>query len=231
MQSEERALGAALKLQRSGAAAIAFMAWSAVGVQLYFNVEDALIADESVASHMIGFFSYFTVEINFAIGFVLTVFCAQPQMEQFLIGPSVKSALVVYIMVVGVVYELFLRHLWHPHGLRLVADMVLHDAVPLFYTLYWLLLLPKGSLRWSDPANWLIYPLLYFFYTMFRGAAYGTYPYPFINVAALGLAKVSVNATIFLAIFFGLGIGLTALDHALGSGERGRSGLGRPAEL
>ncbi len=66
---------------------------------------------------------------------------------------------------------------------------------------------------------------------MIRGVAFGIYPYPFINAAQLGFARVCVNATILLAVFYGLGIGLTAIDHALGSGERGRSGLGRAAEL
>ncbi|HUB63364.1 MAG TPA: Pr6Pr family membrane protein [Methylocella sp.] len=234
MQGEVNASGATLKLfhlQRSGAAVIASMAWFAVAVQVYFNVEDALIRDESIASHLINFFSYFTVETNIFIAYVLTLFWLQPRAERFLTGPSVTSALVVYIIVVGVVYELLLRHLWHPHGMRRVADMMLHDAIPLLYSLYWLIFFPKGSLRWSDPANWLIYPILFFFYTMARGAAYGVYPYPFINADQLGLARVSVNATVFLAVFFSLGLGLTALDHALGSGERGRSGLGRAAEL
>lgn len=234
MQADSEALRATLKplnLQRSGAVLIACMAWFGVEVQLHFNIEDALIKKESIAAHVIAFFSYFTVETNILVALALTIFLLQPQAERFLTGPSVTSAIVVYVIVVGVVYEWLLRHLWHPYGMRLFADMLLHDAVPFLYSLYWLLFLPKGSLRWSDPANWLIYPILFFFYTMFRGAACGIYPYPFINAAELGLARVSVNTTVLLAVFFGLGIALIAIDHALGSGERGRSGLGSAAEL
>ena len=109
--------------------------------------------------------------------------------------------------------------------------MVLHDAIPFLYFLYWLVFLPKGSLRWSDPAMWLLYPILFFIYSMLRGVAFGIYPYPFINAAQLGFERVFVNAAVFLAVFYGLGAGLTALDHALGSDNRGRSGLGRAAEL
>jgi hypothetical protein len=36
---------------------------------------------------------------------------------------------------------------------------------------------------------------------------------------------------VLLAVFFGLGIALITIDHALGSRERGRSGLGSAAEL
>jgi hypothetical protein len=124
-----------------------------------------------------------------------------------------------------------LRNLWHPHGLQLLADMVLHDAIPFLYTFYWLAFLPKGSLRWSNPAWWLVYPVLYFLYSMLRGAAFGIYLYPFFDVAQLGFARVSMNAFALLAFFFGLGVILTAVDHALASGESGRSGLGSAAEL
>jgi hypothetical protein len=138
---------------------------------------------------------------------------------------------VVYIIVVGVVYEQLLRHLWHPQGMQLLADLVLHDAVPLLYSLYWLVFISKGGLRWSDPAIWLLYPVVFFLYSMFRGVTFGIYPYPFINAAPLGFERVFENAMTLLAIFYGLGAGLTLLDHALGSDNRGRSGLGRTAEL
>jgi hypothetical protein len=66
---------------------------------------------------------------------------------------------------------------------------------------------------------------------MLRGAADGTYLYPFIDAAKLGVVQAWVNATGLLAVFFCLGLVLTAIDHALASGESGRRGLGRAAEL
>jgi hypothetical protein len=130
-----------------------------------------------------------------------------------------------------VVYAVLLRNLWHPHGVQLLADIVLHDAIPFLYPLYWLAFLPKGSLRWSDPALWLVYPVLYFLYSMLRGAAFGIYLYPFFDVAQLGFARVSMNGIGLLAVFFGLGVVLIGIDHALASDGRGRRGLGSAAEL
>ncbi len=215
--------------QRRCAAVIAGLGWFGLSVQLYFNIHDALIKDLSIPAHLINYFSYFTIETNLLVALALTIFCARPQAEQFLTRPSFKSALVVYIIIVGVVYAVLLRNLWHPHGLQLLADVVLHDAIPFLYPLYWLAFLPKGSLRWTDPVMWLIYPVLYFLYSMLRGAALGTYLYPFFDVAQLGFARVSMNGIVLLAVFFGLGVVLTAIDHALASGERGRSGLGSAA--
>jgi hypothetical protein len=74
---------------------IAGLAWSGLGVQLYFDVQEALIKNEPV--HVFNFFSFFTIQTNILIAFVLTIFCTQPQAERFLTGTSVVSALVVYI--------------------------------------------------------------------------------------------------------------------------------------
>ena len=217
--------------QRSCAAVIAGLGWFGLSVQLYFNIHDALVKDLSIPAHLINYFSYFTTETNLLVALALTIFCARPQAAQFLTRPSVRSALAVYVIVVGVVYAVLLRNLWHPHGVQLLADVVLHDAIPFLYPCYWLAFLPKGSLRWSDPAWWLVFPVLYFLYSMLRGAAFGIYLYPFFDVAQLGFARVTMNGIVLLAVFFGLGVVVTAIDHALAAGESGRRGLGRAAEL
>jgi hypothetical protein len=217
--------------QRRCAAVVAGLAWFGLIVPLSFDVHDAFVEDLSIPVTLINYFSYFTTETTLLIALTLTIFCARPQTKQFLTRPSVRAALVVYIIVVGAVYAELLRNLWHPHGLQLLADIVLHDVMPFLYPLYWLAFQPKGSLRWSDPAYWSVYPVLYFFYSMLRGAADGTYLYPFIDAAKLGVVQAWVNATGLLAVFFCLGLVLTAIDHALASGESGRRGLGRAAEL
>jgi hypothetical protein len=217
--------------QRAWAAVIAGFGWFGVGVELYLNTQDALAKNVPVAGHLTNYFSFFTIEINLLIALVLTIFCLRPQAEHFLTRPSVNSALVDYVIVVGVVYAVLLRKLWHPHGLQLLADIALHDAVPFLYTFYWLTFVPKGSLRWSDPAWWLVYPVLYFVYSMLRGATFGIYLYPFFDAAKLGFFQVLLNGIAFLAGFSGLGVALMAIDHALASGDPGRRGLGRAAEL
>jgi hypothetical protein len=95
MQGEAKAPGEILKpfyLQRRCAVVIAGLAWSGLGVQLYFDVQEALIKNEPV--HVFNFFSFFTIQTNILIALVLTIFCTQPQAERFLTGTSVVSALV-----------------------------------------------------------------------------------------------------------------------------------------
>jgi hypothetical protein len=114
--------------------------------------------------------------------------------------------------------------------LQFFADCVLHDAMPFLYTLYRFAFLAKGSLRWVDPLWGLVYPVLYFFYIMLRGAAFGPYPYLFINAAQLGFVRAFLNGAALLVAFLVLGVILTAVDHARSPGSRARSGLGSAAE-
>ena len=99
------------------------------------------------------FFSYFTTETNVAITVVASITATAPQAEQIQVRPSLRSALVIYIVVVGLVYAALLRHLWHPQGAQLLADIVLHDVIPFFYPMFWLAFLPKGSLRMDRSAD------------------------------------------------------------------------------
>ena len=109
------------------------------------------------------------------------------RLGSWLSSVNVKSATATYIAMVGIVYTLVLRSLWDPQGSPArMADVVLHD-VYLLYVLYWVVLVEKGSLRWSGAARWLIYPALYLIYAMARGAVSGWYPYPFIDAGRLRL--------------------------------------------
>ncbi len=50
---------------------------------------------------------------------------------------------------------------------------------------------------------------------MIRGAIIDWYPYTFIDVTALGYAKVAINAVWVALLVFGIAAGATALDRNL----------------
>ena len=101
-------------------------------------------------------------------------------------APNLLSAATLYIATVGVTYTLLLSHLFSFEGLPWLADRLLHYVIPLAFVAYWMIFVPKGTLRWTAPLVWLIYPLAYLAVSLVRGAHSGWYPYPFINVATLG---------------------------------------------
>ncbi|EQD46143.1 hypothetical protein B1B_12734 [mine drainage metagenome] len=50
-------------------------------------------------------------------------------------------------------------------------------------------------------------------YALLRGAWLGRYPYPFIDVAQLGYARVALNAAGMLIVFLLIAAGLIALNR------------------
>lgn len=51
--------------------------------------------------------------------------------------PAVRSGIAVSIALVGLAYNVLLRHLWQPEGWQFVADELLHDVMPVLFIIYW----------------------------------------------------------------------------------------------
>ncbi len=194
---------------------VALMAWSGLSIQLYLVLIARWQADLSLLAGLVHFFSFFTVLTNTLAAAVLT--CAlttRPSRGRtWLLQAWVSAGIGVSIVVVGLAYNLLLRHLWHPEGWQRLADELLHDVMPLLYLAYWWLCVEKGQLRVWHCLVWVIYPLLYFIYVMLRGHLLGTYPYPFIDVGTLGYGQVLLNALGILLGFVLVSLGLIALDR------------------
>jgi hypothetical protein len=52
---------------------------------------------------------------------------------RFFTQPSVRSAILVYIIVVAVIYHYLLATLWNPQGWQFVADTIEHVVAPALY--------------------------------------------------------------------------------------------------
>ena len=127
--------------------------------------------------------------------------------------PSVATAITIYILVVGITYNLILRQIWNPQGWDKVADELLHLAIPILFLVYWLIFVPKGTLKSGNVFPWLIYPLVYFIWTMIFGTLSGFYPYFFIDVNELGFGKVLLNSGVLTIGFLLLSLLFVGLDR------------------
>ena len=201
--------------RRRFVAIAAFLGWAGLSIQLYLIFYSRWTLAASLTGGLVSFFSYFTVLSNTLVATVLTCELASRESaaRRWFLQPWVSSGVAVSIAVVGLAYNVLLRHLWHPEGWQWLADELLHDVMPLLFLGYWWCCVPKGTLRLGHIALWVIYPLVYFAYALLRGHLLAAYPYPFIDVDKLGYPQVFINAGGLLAGFVVIALLLIALDR------------------
>ena len=201
--------------RRRFVAVAAVLGWAGLSIQLYLIFYSRWTLEASLLGGLVSFFSYFTVLSNTLVATVLTceLTSRESAARRWFLQPWVSSGIAVSIAIVGLAYNLLLRHLWHPEGWQWLADELLHDVMPVLFLMYWFCCVPKGSLRLRHIALWMIYPLAYFGHALLRGHVLAVYPYPFIDVEKLGYPQVFINAGGLLAGFVLISLVLIGLDR------------------
>ena len=197
------------------ALSLATLAWFSVLLQCWLSLQMALRNGKSIAGGLESFFSYFTVLTNLLICVSLTCSLSAPSstLGKWLSRPDVVAGIAASIAFVGLSYHFLLRNTWNPQGAQLLADVLLHYAVPALYVLYWWHDFSQAALRWMHPLSWSAYPALYLVYALIRGSIRGSYPYPFIDAARLGYARTMLNSLGLLVVFIALGLLFVALSR------------------
>jgi hypothetical protein len=123
---------------------------------------------------------------------------------------GLRGAVVLYVVVAGVIWNLFLTE--RSMGYT-PANVLLHVVVPLLAITDWLLIgRGEGAVRWWQPLAWLVYPAAY------AGLALAVLnhagrraPYYFLDPGSVGIAAVVANTSILALGFLGLGYLLSAM--------------------
>ncbi|MHC8403970.1 MULTISPECIES: Pr6Pr family membrane protein [unclassified Pseudomonas] len=200
-------------------AVAAFLAWAGLIIQLYLILYSRWSIEASLLGGLMSFFSYFTVLSNTLVATVLSfeLTARQSAARRWFLQPSVSSGIAVSIAVVGLGYNVLLRHLWQPEGWQRLADELMHVVTPLLFLGYWWWCVHKGLLRIRHIALWAIYPLVYFAYSLVRGHELAVYPYPFIDVDKLGYPQVFINALGLLVGFVLIALLVIGVDRWRGN--------------
>ncbi|MGI4859178.1 MAG: Pr6Pr family membrane protein [Janthinobacterium lividum] len=212
--AREAPLPAPGKASRAMAAVIALTAWLAISAQAILTVERTLARGLGLLDALAWLSSYLT---NLTVGVVAIGFtCLVPRLQgrgrlaRFLARPPVVTAIVLYMVFVGLAYNILLRGMWTPTGERRILNETLHSALPVLCAVYWVLFVPRFHLHVRQYLLWLVYPLAYLFITLWRGSRSDFYPYFFIDVAELGYPDVLFNSAMLVLAFLVL-MGLFAL--------------------
>ncbi len=215
-----RAVGSLLKDGRGAkrlAIALSVIAWSGVVLQLLAFAFNLRKEPNPILETADWYFSFFTNITNLGLAVLITIIALnvaeRPSSRR--VASSLAAAFVVYIIVVGVIYVLFLRPKNGLTGLSLIADTIMHYVMPIAYPIFWLKFVRKCDLKPAQSWYWILYPLTYAILTLLRGRITGWYPYPFIDASHLGYPLVLVTVIAFTLLFKVLGLAVVWIDSRL----------------
>ena len=95
----------------------------------------------SLTETIIRFFSYFTILSNclVVLFFISQLFSGSKYFSEFINKDEVATAITIYIIVVGVIYQTMLKNLLQLRGWNILSDGILHAFIPLLMFGYWLI--------------------------------------------------------------------------------------------
>lgn len=191
---------------------MALISTFAVVAQLYLSLFNRV---ESVPETLVRFFSFFTILTNSLVAVMFISLWLFPK-HHFFQSVKKQTAITLYILVVGLVYNTVLRFIWQPEGLQKVVDELLHTFIPMATFVFWWLFTHSKTLQYKHIVPWLLYPFLYLIAILARGYLSGFYPYPFVDVTQLGYPKVVANSLLVVLVFVGIALFLVKLSKHKG---------------
>ncbi|HJQ46238.1 MAG TPA: Pr6Pr family membrane protein [Amycolatopsis sp.] len=144
-------------------------------------------------------FSYFTIESNLFVLGTCLVLAWRPTFDGR-IWRVVRLDALLGILITGVVYAIVLAPTMHLTGAALAADIGFHYVAPWGTLAAWLLFGPRPRITWGTVAGAFIWPALWLVYIFTQGALTQWYPYPFLDVGALGFGTALVNAILVVLV-------------------------------
>lgn len=172
-----------------------------------------------LGTRVVRFASYLTIWANVLAAVIAATLAVDPDRD----GRRwrvLRLDAVVLMFGVGVVHWFFLRPLLDLHGADLLADKLLHVAVPLLVTVGWLGFGPWPRIGRTDLGAFLVLPAIWLAYTLVRGAVVDWYPYPFLDVDLHGYGYVAVSSLAVGALLLAVAAAGLWLDPRLTARRR-----------
>lgn len=198
---------------------------AAVSAQLQF------LADEG-ALRTANFFSFFTIQSNLLAVLLLLglELGAGTPLGRF--ARWARGGVTLYMTMTGAIYAVLLAPVAADVSTQLDwVDTVVHVVAPVVVLVDWLVGPVAPGPTWRSALRWLVFPVVWFGYTVVRGLIVDWYPYPFIDPrdevehAAGSWPAVAVASAV-------LSVAVAALAQALAwVANRRRAAVGAPVAV
>jgi len=183
-------------------------AWIGLALQMHLLIERFAAEGRGAGEAVWRYFGFFTLLTNAIAAVVSTAWMIRRPP-----GPRWLAMTAANIFMVGAVYHGALAQLWNPQGLQLLADRLVHTATPVLFTALWLFAAPRRTLKWRDTLWMMLYPTVYFFYALGRGAIDGFYPYWFLELPKLGAQQMTIVGAVLMTLFGAVNLGFVAINR------------------
>lgn len=171
-------------------------------------------APVDVATRLLRFFSYFTVQSNLLVLLTAAGLALDPARDGRL-WRVLRADALLGIAVTGVVFATVLRGLVDLHGAAAWANAGFHCFAPLWTLLGWWCFGPRPRADRRTLAWAFAWPVLWLGWTLVHGAWTGWYPYPFLDAGALGYPRALAGIGVVLLLAAAGACVLGLLDRRL----------------
>ncbi len=156
---------------------------------------------------------YFTILTNFIVAFIMLGAAIRGYWKSF----DLFTGATVWIVLVGVIYHFMLSAIHDPGGpVSTTTNYIHHYIVPAATFLLWLWVRPRDYIDRRAPFIWLIFPLAYTGYMIFRAEVMNDiYPYPFSDPTIVGWDGFIMSQCVLLVVFLVVGFVFRAVNNAL----------------
>ena len=141
---------------------------------------------------LVNFFSLFTIQSNLLASIVLIV--ASNKSNQTI--DYLRGLATLTVMIAGLGFFLLLGGV--QDYLLITVNLILHYLSPIALLVMWLINPPSAEMPIKRTLSWLIYPFVYFIYSIIRGEIINWYAYDFFNPSISGVSGVITNFLIIL---------------------------------
>lgn len=201
-------------LKKDFQSTIAIIGWTAVFLKFYLIIKNRVAG---ILETICRFFSFFITETNILVAICFTYLRIKPNSKIGLFFGNFKiiTAVTLYILIVVIVCKLILRFLWQSTEFQQVASDMLHSAILILVTVYWIWSIKKNNLIVKNIIPWLILPSLFLTYTLIRRHFFGFYPYPFADVLILEHKTALISSFFIVLAFFLVGTVLVFISKKI----------------
>lgn len=185
------------KLKKQYALMMVVLGWLTFLLNIKLRIIDS---DKDAIMAITEFFSYFTILTNLLVTLYFTN-CLTKRKITLLNTQEALYALTVYIIIVGLVFNIFFKQYVHHVGWQIIVSNFNHGFAPIATFIYWYFFANKYMVSFPKLCYWVVYPIFYIVFVAINGYITSFYPpYQFGN---LTLSSPQGQVVFVLALIIG----------------------------